>query len=139
MLVHQLNTSQDLSYQQTATLSPRNSACALNAFLLRFLSFLHFCVFAFLFLLRVFSFSFSFFFGCTSAHRGFAPGIIWLQVIRDGTSIPQLVSIVPFAHYVLVLRRCTYFIPRIYFFVFSPIKNASACFVTTGQSSGKLT
>ena len=39
--------------------------------------------------------------------HGHVPGIISLQVIRDG--IPQLGSIVPFAYYWYMLR-CTYFI-----------------------------
>ena len=38
-----------------------------------------------------------------------APGIIWLQVIRDG--VPQLVSIVPC---VLVLLGCTYYCTRVF-------------------------
>ena len=66
MLVHQLDTSLDWSYQQTATLSPRDSACALSACLLRF-SFHHFPCFLCLFFsfssVVFFAFSFSFFSG----------------------------------------------------------------------------
>ena len=73
-------------------------------------------LFSFLFLSAsvLFPFLVVFFFGCTFIpwyHR-YVPGIIWLQVIRDGT--PQLV-IAPFP--CILVLRCTY-----YFVFFFPIE-----------------
>ena len=66
-----------------------------------------------------------FFFVCTVCiyHGGYVPGIVSLQVIRDGA--PRLVLIVPFPR-VPVLLRCTY----IRLFCFRPSRRFfAACFL----------
>ena len=111
------------SKQEPCPLGTRPAPSALVCF--AFFSFPFLCIFLSS-PYSCFSFSFSSLFGRTSTYHGFVPGIIWMQVIRDG--IPQLVSIVLFAY-------SWYYIgaPTSYILVcFSPIKNVSACFCDHG-------
>ena len=66
-------------------------------------------------------------------YHGYVPGVIWLQVIRDG--MPQLVSNVSLADW-YDTAVCT----NLYLFFFLPSRCilVTACFVTTGRTSWKL-
>ena len=80
-----------LIVRATETLSPRDSAWALSAYLFWF----HFCFFFFLFVSFSFCFDLFYPFFClifrayARKHREYVPGIISLQVIRDGHTTPR--------------------------------------------------